>query len=72
LEQLLLGEDLPTAGIGGYVSYVGRRSWRRQSKAIEGFSYTWTPAYSTAESLVPAPHGALQYPLPSGWMVRRS
>ena len=33
LEQLLLGEDLSTAGIGGYVSYVGRRSRRRQSKA---------------------------------------
>jgi hypothetical protein len=37
LEQLLLGEDLPTAGIGGYVSYVGRRSRRRQSKANEPF-----------------------------------
>jgi hypothetical protein len=39
LEQLLLGEDLPTAGIGGYVSYVGRRSRRRQSKAIERWRY---------------------------------
>ena len=37
LDQLLLGEDLPTAGIGGYVSYVGRRSMRRQSKANERF-----------------------------------
>jgi hypothetical protein len=37
LEQLLLGEDLPTAGIGGYVSYVGRRSRRRQSKANQRF-----------------------------------
>jgi hypothetical protein len=39
LEQLLLGEYLPTAGIGGHVSYVGRRSRRRQSKAIERFFY---------------------------------
>jgi hypothetical protein len=35
LEQLLLGKDLAMAGIGGYVSYIGRRSRRRQSKAKE-------------------------------------
>jgi hypothetical protein len=68
LEQLLLGEDLPTAGIGGYVSYVGRRSRRRQCKAIGRFLLLLGPNLVVAEPKegkdIPVGIGDLEAPQP--------